>query len=532
MRPNLQRTKNLPSHYTWLPALILAILVFAFYAINAFSLGFIYDDREQILADDSVLNTSGLYEIFTRPHFSNNSYYRPVSRLFLKLQLTIFGKSAPAIHLANCLLAAGIAFMLFMLAGKTTTIHPTLLFSAVLCTALHPVVSSCVYMISGQEALLATLLVITAICLYEQQKTLLACIVSFAAMLSRENAMAIPAFLTLVYFTRPECDSSSQRKVWPWRLTSMWLTALIYLFLRNLILADSVAKNMIFQPTQPVTAYLYLLQSILIPEPELVYEPSESVWASTSTLLAVVMASMALYRGRHSLKQCQARYWLIWVFIMFLPTSNLLLQQTPYDERHNLIALPGFTGLLLAFSGNLFNRQRKFSLLIVFLLALLLGSISHNRAQYFASEFNFATQWIKTDPGAGEPYAILGHLLQEKGQPEAAQKMFEQAIRFRPTMASAYDNLGSLFGNAGNHKQAALFFKQSVGLDSGNPTYRYNLAMALLNNQQYIESLIQLHLAQMYTASSHDPAVEINSGFFQAWAGFFSWRFQLTNPIF
>jgi tetratricopeptide (TPR) repeat protein len=387
-------------------------------------------------------------------------------------------------------------------------------------------------MISGQESLLSTLLILISVFLFWRHNVISACFVAFAAMLSRENALAIPLFLTAAScfaFNTMQAERQNQKIL---NLAAIWLTAIIYLFLRHHILQNSEAGNLIFQPSKPFMAFLYLLQTVILPEPELVYEPAELVWVSLSTVFALLIFIFALFRCRNSIGTPAAKTWATWIFIMFLPTSNLLLQQTAYDERHILIALPGFAGLFLAVSGNFLSSRPKVSLALILTMALMLGIISQNRAQYFGNEFTFASQWLKTNPHAGEPYAILGGLFRERGQLETAQEMYEIAIYYNPSLVSAYDNLGSILGNAGLHERAASILKTGVALELENPFCRYNLAMAFFNSGLYNECLAQLHLAKMYTGNKQNLNSMIDESFFHVWFSILCWRFRLTSPIF
>lgn len=535
------------SNFARLPAVMVFMAVFIFYAFHAHNLGFIYDDREQILADSQTLDFAELQKIFGSPHFTNNSYYRPLARLLLKLQLSIIGKFPGALHLGNCLLAAVMALLLFMVLKSTIRSDDRHLLALIsLGTALHPITSSCVYMISGQEALLASALMLLSVWFFRQNQFFPAGFAALAAMLCRENALMLPPVLTvmsLLAVATPETQEtkptnepgkgagnhSASKYHLLWRLVPVWAAAFTYLLIRSQVLDNSPMANVSLQPAKPVMAFLYLFQTLLFPDFELVYEPPESVWLSTRTFFAAAVTILAIVRIRQHADRAKVWPWLAWIFIMFLPTTNLLSQQTAYDERHNLTTLPGFAGVLAAVTASLTTKQRRGAMILLCAGILLLSAINQNRAHFFANDYQFAGQWLKRNPEAGEAWALMGSLLRDQGNREAALKSFEQAIILKPGMASAWDNLGTLLGESGKTSQAEKYLRQAIALDPRNSYYRYNLGINLTGTGKIFEAFAQLNLASMYSVPGLPNTDQIIT---LAFYHLISSRKSLTNPIF
>lgn len=279
-------------------------------------------------------------------------------------------------------------------------------------------------------------------------------------------------------------------------------------------------------------AFIYLFQTILQPEPQLVYEPAAAVWFSAFSPVPTGLAIYAFYRiGRLNGDRSQFKFWVLWLLIMFMPTANLVRQQTPFDERHNLIILPVFAFMLLFFAGNIFRRHQKAAIAVIFILGTLLGGLSHYRAQFFKDDFTFASQWLRTDPEAGEAYAIFGRLFMEKGQDRQAIAMFEQSVRFRPNMASSYDSLGYLHSGNGRTDLAGLCFKNAVALDPTNAIYRYNLAQNLRAEKMYTESYAQTALAGLFAIPGNTGYQSIQQMTLETHIELMLWTIALTNPI-
>lgn len=507
--------------------LVIFLAVFAFYALNSCSLGFVYDDQEQILARAETPVSISLQQTFLNPHYSNLAYYRPLARLSLDIQLSLFGKWPAGYHLVSSFLGAVLAVLLFrMLTILMPDAERLVLSGAALCTALHPVFSSCIFMISAQEVLLAGIFIIAAATAFLKKQPLWSAILILAALFCRENAVSLPALLVLVYI----CGFIKKDHPRFYGLLPTLLLTGVYFWLRRQAVPTGTISEIDF--SGPFTAFIYLFQTILFPEPQLVYEPTVAVWFSAFSPLPTALAIFALYKiGRLSSDRSQFRFWILWLFIMFMPTANLIGQQTPFDERHNLIILPVFTFMLAFFAGNIFRHNRRTAFAGIFLLAALLGGMSHYRAQFFRDDFTFASQWLRTDPEAGEAYAIFGRLFMEKGQRQQAITMFEQSVRFRPNMASSHDNLGYLHSENGRTDLAKACFKNAVALDPTNSIYRYNLAQNLGAAKLYTESYAQISLAGLFAAPGTAGYQSIQQRLAEAHAEIIVWTIALTSPI-
>ncbi len=532
-------------NFARLAAFMVFAAVFLFYSLQSHSLGFIYDDREQILADSENLDFAVMQKIFTSPHFTNNSYYRPLARLFLKLQLSLIGKNPGNLHLGNCLVAALMALLLFLILKETCSSDILLPAIISIGTALHPITSSCVYMISGQEALLASFLILLSVWLFRMKKFIPAGFVTLAAMLCRENALMLPPVLTLMslltavphatntvptYKAANDAGNQSAGNTFLIRqLAPVWAAALFYLLIRTFILSSSNITSVSLQPAKPVMAFLYLFQTVLLPDFELVYEPPEAVWMSPRTIFALAVSIFGLLRIHRTQGKAAIWPWLTWIVIMFLPTANLLPQQTAYDERHNLITLPGFAGILAAVTTSPQIRRRRPLIFLLCAGMLLLGTISYHRAHFFANDYQFASQWLKRNPAAGEAWAIMGSILREQENRETALKAFEQAVALSPAMSSAWDNLGSLLGESGKSLEAEQCFRKAIALAPQTAYYRYNLGINLLDTGKIFEAYVHLNLASMYSDSGLPDPDQIRA---MAFFNFIYSRYSLTNPIF
>ncbi len=504
--------------------LLLFLAVAAFYATEARNLGFIYDDHEQIKAESDTLTIATVFQTFSRPHFSN-SYYRPLARLLLKLQIVFSGRNAMVLHIFNCVLAGIIAALLFEIFISLLPVPTIVSWAAALATCLHPIMSSAVYMISGQEALLCAVLLMISLVMLIRQRPVIAITACLLAMLCRENAVALPLLLTLSAGIACRIRKSPLNGISRSFFAGLWAGTFAFIVLRSLILHGKSAPVFSFNPVEPGLAYIYLLQSFFWPTPELIYEPSISEWLSLQTIAAITVSIMLFWKLkkepsflRHGL------FWFLWLLIMFLPTANIIQQQTPYDERHNLIILPALAAMMLLAAAAECRRRPALAAVVILILAVPLALCSFNRASYFKNDFAFASQWLKTNPEAGEAYALMGNLLSAKGHTVEAALMYKKSIETRPTMASSYDNLGSLLGAQGRHDDATELFRQAVTLDPENFYYRYNLAANMEARGQYLSGFIYFQLASMYTYGNNESiSQQLSQGLSRTFCKTFMW---------
>lgn len=81
-------------------------------------------------------------------------------------------------------------------------------------------------------------------------------------------------------------------------------------------------------------------------------------------------------------------------------------------------------------------------------------------------------------------------LLEEAGEIEAAEEVYNEIIRVNPSFSSAYINLGTLAVRAGNMEDAEKHYRKAAELDSGYPLAFYNLGNVLESLGRIEEAVI------------------------------------------
>jgi predicted O-linked N-acetylglucosamine transferase (SPINDLY family) len=98
--------------------------------------------------------------------------------------------------------------------------------------------------------------------------------------------------------------------------------------------------------------------------------------------------------------------------------------------------------------------------------------------------------------------SVISHALNERGvayaragNAEAAQQAFEQAIRARPDMPSAYNNLGNILRRQNRLQDAEFAFLRSISLDPFDSSGMINLGRLYWNQGRYPEATAVLRNA-------------------------------------
>ncbi|HXW85588.1 MAG TPA: hypothetical protein VEJ86_14375, partial [Candidatus Binataceae bacterium] len=107
---------------TLAPALALAVTLLAY--LRSFGNGFVYDDREMIVANPEIANPSLLWKPFTQDvwYFRPNgpppksAYYRPLEDVWLALNHSLFGLNPAGWHVASVAMHLVVVWLVYRLA--------------------------------------------------------------------------------------------------------------------------------------------------------------------------------------------------------------------------------------------------------------------------------------------------------------------------------------------------------------------------------------------------------------------------------
>jgi Tfp pilus assembly protein PilF len=296
-----------------------------------------------------------------------------------------------------------------------------------------------------------------------------------AALLSKEQAVVLPGIFLLADLL----GISRRRRTAPAYIARyLLLSALLalYFLARHFIFGHSNLHIAITEhPLEPLQSFLYGLQTGIAPFMALRYEPPFIIWfdaplciiASIVTILIAIGAAISEKSIR-----LLAIFWLGWFILLQLPTAHILQQEAGYSERYAALAILALPALAAAVLTNRISQRRLRQAAIVFAVVwtILLATVSFLRANYYASDVSFCTQWLNTNPTAAGPHDGFARIAQQRHQWPTAINEYQKALAIQPNDATARNNLANLLTDAGDYVGATqqyewLLTNNSFGSD-------------------------------------------------------------------
>ncbi len=495
------------------PAAALFILTVSLY-LPSLRNDFVYDDHELILNHPAPRSLADVWRVFTEPHFPKLPYYRPLARLTMVGQKFLHGDQPTPFHLFNALVMGTIAVLAYALyRSPGIDIAPGYSFLAAMLLAAHPIASSCVYPIcSGRETSLPAVFAIAAVCSFLRHGAgwrAGAWLLFAAALLCKEQAAVVPGLFALADLLHISADPPGRSlRRWLLRYAPVAAVLMGYFAIRWRLFggAGSHAVAVFEQPWGPPLAVLFTLQSTFAPFAELVYEPTAETWLSPWRAL-IVLAVVAIFALATSLVDTAARrrvaFWVGWFVLALLPTSNLLTQEAPFDERYGLLSLVAVAGAASTLATALSRRLATRAAMVVSAVVLMVAcaTITVHRARYFRDDVAFTTQWSRTDPSNYKPQSFIAYCYTKQGMPDRAAGHYRRAIAIHPQGYALYNNLGLLLAGHRRFAEAEAEFRRAIHVKPEKPDAYNNLGVLYTTQGRLNEAIAQFEIAMQ-----RDPA--------------------------
>ncbi|PHN01316.1 tetratricopeptide repeat protein [Flavilitoribacter nigricans] len=475
--------------------------------------------------------------------------YRPFTLLLFAIEVQLFGTQPWVGHLMNILYfgLTGIVLYLLLLrlfrlrfsAGKAyfVALAATLLFVA------HPIHTEVVANIKGRDEIISLLGSLSALyfCLraYLEKKprwNLLAGVLFFAALLSKENAITFLAVVPLTFYFFTKAKTGNILK----QLAPLAVAAVVFLVIRFSILGFSLGEAprelmnnpflkivgtqwVPFSFGEKMATILYTLgkylQLLVFPHPlthdyypKHIYLMSWGDWQVLLSLIAYI--GLIVYAVRGFRRRDPVSYSILFFLLTISIVSNILFPVgTNMSER--LIFMPS-VGFCLAIAILAWRLQKQLGekLVPVFasisLIALLFGIKTVVRNQAWEDNFTlFSTDIYHSPNSAKLRNAMGGELLTQSLKPgnESTQQAMwqeavghlQEAIRLHPTYKGAYVLLGNAYNYLKQFDQSIAAYQQALQISPGDQLAEDNLAITYRDAGKYAgETRGNLQLATQY----------------------------------
>lgn len=478
--------------------MLLALTLLAF--LNALHGQLVYDDRFQILRNPTVRSLAAIPGFFTQSvwQFMSSgashpigSYYRPLFNVVLTLNYQLFGLDVFGWHAVSLLLHLAATFWVYQLA-KAWSLQPDLALAAALLFGVHPVHSESVAWASALPDVLAAAFLLPALVLYEQarrrpspHRLAVASVLSLLAMLSKEIAVVVPAFLVCREALDPDRGSRRFRRVLPFLLA-----AALYLWARYEVLgflskvepkaSGVVASHVWFTLPSILTAYARLL---MWPHPlavayGLTYVTSAAdprFWPLALAVVSLVAGGAWLVRSSPAGRQA-----LLLLILFLLPVLNLKAfnqDESLIHDRYLYLPSVGFCFLLSLALHRLAGQRWFWTASGLLAAAFFLLTIRQNRV--WRDDLVMIQHALRVAPRRPFLFNYLGAYFAERGELPEAERHYRAALDANPDYYDSLTNLGDVYRVTGRFVEAETLYRGAIRLGAPYANTYYNLGVTL-----------------------------------------------------
>jgi len=485
--------------------------------------GFALDDLPLVRDNNRIESLAELPRLLVSPYWPHDGgasgLYRPVTMASFAIDRSLAGAEPLWFHTVNLLLHALASLLVWQAACSAGLRRGGALLAAMLF-ALHPLHTEAVANITGRAELLAAVWVLAAWLCHRRGTAwwrAAAALCYLLALLSKENAALAPLLFLLDDRLRGERASSS-----------MGGTVLAYgaafgagMLLRLQALGGlRGAETVAFIDNPPAFggmsarlatavwvqakyAWLFVWPARLssdyshdaIPVVQSALDPR--LWCGLLWIAALIALLVIGCRRSRPVALGAA----IWI-LFFLPGANLLFPAgTVMAER--LSYLPILGGCLLAgeMAGRAGSRHKKalIAIAIVILGAMALRTAWRNPV--WKNNAALALHDVQVMPRSAKLQAGAGIVLHARGEQEAAEAAYREALGIYPGYAQIHYNLGELLLSRGQRSEAIEHFIRAADIAPHNPR-PYKTLAPLLERSGRVEDA----LAAYQPGSRIDPA--------------------------
>ena len=418
-------------------AFVISFLLVALCYVNSLPNDFVFDDGP-IVSSNPVIRTISPIQFLKSPYWTKQQYagiYRPFVVFSLSVDYAIWKRWAPGFRLTNLAVHAINGVLVFSLYQSIAGagIVPLI---AMIIYLVHPVHTEAVTTIVGRSELFAACFLLAAWLLFRQGRTGWAALAFLLALLSKENAIVLPAILLL---------TSPRGRRWI-RLLPMIFVALAYLAMRYSVLGGLGIPVSAQYMGGRLTYFERLLTSgrVFIQYLILTFYPLHLAgdydynaipianfvdWDAWLGLLLIAATVVTAYFYRH--RNWAVSLGLSFALIAFIPASNWIMPiSILMAERFLYLPMIGLALVGAAALSQLEDRRLR---RLVGIGALSTAIVLCNSHDYIRrDDFTFFKNMVRVVPNSAKARLGWGFALTKAGRNDEAERELEAGLRIIP----------------------------------------------------------------------------------------------------
>ena len=418
-------------------AFVISFLLVALCYVNSLPNDFVFDDGP-IVSSNPVIRTISPIQFLKSPYWTKQQYagiYRPFVVFSLSVDYAIWKRWAPGFRLTNLAVHAINGVLVFSLYQSIAGagIVPLI---AMIIYLVHPVHTEAVTTIVGRSELFAACFLLAAWLLFRQGRTGWAALAFFLALLSKENAIVLPAILLL---------TSPRGRRWI-RLLPMIFVALAYLAMRYSVLGGLGIPLSAQYMGGRLTYFERLLTSgrVFIEYLILTFYPLHLAgdydynaipianfvdWDAWLGLVLIAATVVTAYFYRH--RNRAVSLGLSFALIAFIPASNWIMPiSILMAERFLYLPMIGLALVGAAALSQLEDRRLR---RLVGIGALSTAIVLCNSHDYIRrDDFTFFKNMVRVVPNSAKARLGWGFALTKAGRNDEAEHELEAGLRIIP----------------------------------------------------------------------------------------------------
>lgn len=418
-------------------AFVISFLLVALCYVNSLPNDFVFDDGP-IVSSNPVIRTISPIQFLKSPYWTKQQYagiYRPFVVFSLSVDYAIWKRWAPGFRLTNLAVHAINGVLVFSLYQSIAGagIVPLI---AMIIYLVHPVHTEAVTTIVGRSELFAACFLLAAWLLFRQGRTGWAALAFLLALLSKENAIVLPAVLLL---------TSPRGRRWI-RLLPMIFVALAYLAMRYSVLGGLGIPVSAQYMGGRLTYFERLLTSgrVFIQYLILTFYPLHLAgdydynaipianfvdWDAWLGLLLIAATVVTAYFYRH--RNWAVSLGLSFALIAFIPASNWIMPiSILMAERFLYLPMIGLALVGAAALSQLEDRRLR---RLVGIGALSTAIVLCNSHDYIRrDDFTFFKNMVRVVPNSAKARLGWGFALTKAGRNDEAERELEAGLRIIP----------------------------------------------------------------------------------------------------